>query len=284
MVEDATAADRGELVSVAEERDPGAGLVGEGEQGAGGVLVEHPGLVDDQQIAGPQFGCRVGVLRVADPVALVVPPPSVLVDQPRGRAAGGAGLPASDLGGLQRRGDHHQPMPAPGQQCSGGGEGGGLPGPGGTLDHEKRAVAGQGRHGGRLLVVEPGATVFVQPRELRRLTGPPVQPGEDVVLDLQHLPASVRDRTCSGTSSRASSGVHRPRVRAVMSSASSDRTAGSVTTLSWASSTSTSPRMSAAFQADRRAPSRERTHSAAWSRSIHPTGTGSRSTGCCGSR
>ncbi len=52
VVEDAAAADGGELVAVADERDPCAGLVGDGEQRAGGVLVEHPGLVDEQQVTG----------------------------------------------------------------------------------------------------------------------------------------------------------------------------------------------------------------------------------------
>lgn len=62
------------------------------------------------------------------------------------------------------------------------------------------------------------------------------------------------DAVCDGTS--------------VMSSASSIRTAESATTLDSASRTSTLPRMSAEFHADRFAPSCEITHSAAPSRLI----------------
>ena len=46
VLEHPAAADRGQLMPVADERDPGAVLVGDREQGAGGVLVEHPGLID----------------------------------------------------------------------------------------------------------------------------------------------------------------------------------------------------------------------------------------------
>jgi hypothetical protein len=64
-VEDAAAADRRELVAVAEQRDDCVGLVGDGEQCAGCVLVEHAGLVDEQDVAGQQacagLGCGVGV-------------------------------------------------------------------------------------------------------------------------------------------------------------------------------------------------------------------------------
>ena len=54
VVEDAAAADGGELVPVPDERDAGAGLVGDGEECAGGVLVEHPGLVDKQEVTRPE--------------------------------------------------------------------------------------------------------------------------------------------------------------------------------------------------------------------------------------
>ena len=54
VVEDAAAADGRKLVAVTDERDPGPGLVGDGEQGAGDVLVEHAGLVDEQEVAGQQ--------------------------------------------------------------------------------------------------------------------------------------------------------------------------------------------------------------------------------------
>jgi hypothetical protein len=52
-VEDAAAADRRELVAVAEQRDADSALVGDGEQGAGGVLVEHARFVDHEEISRP---------------------------------------------------------------------------------------------------------------------------------------------------------------------------------------------------------------------------------------
>ena len=61
VVQDAAAADRGELVPVTDERDPGAGLVGDVEQRPGGVLVEHPGLIDQQQVAGQQPRAAIGL-------------------------------------------------------------------------------------------------------------------------------------------------------------------------------------------------------------------------------
>jgi len=54
VVEDSAAADGGELVPVPDQGDPGTGLVGDGQESAGGVLVEHPGLVDQEQVPGPQ--------------------------------------------------------------------------------------------------------------------------------------------------------------------------------------------------------------------------------------
>ena len=66
MVEDAAAADGGQLVAVADERDPGAGFIGDSEQGSRGVLVEHPGLVDEQQVTRQQPGHRVGARTVDD--------------------------------------------------------------------------------------------------------------------------------------------------------------------------------------------------------------------------
>ena len=56
VVEDASAADGGELVTVADQDDSGSCLVGDGDQGQGGVLVEHAGLVDEQDVAAAQ--CR----------------------------------------------------------------------------------------------------------------------------------------------------------------------------------------------------------------------------------
>lgn len=59
-VEDAAAADGGELVAVADERDGGAGVVGDREECAGGVLVEHAGFVDEEHVAGEQPRSCVG--------------------------------------------------------------------------------------------------------------------------------------------------------------------------------------------------------------------------------
>lgn len=47
VVEDATAPDGRQLVPVPDERYSCARLVGDGEECSGGVLVEHPGLVDE---------------------------------------------------------------------------------------------------------------------------------------------------------------------------------------------------------------------------------------------
>ena len=70
---------------VAHERDPGLTLVGDLQQGAGGVLVEHSGLVDDQQITAAQDCSWVKRLGVGPgPVAVVVPAPSPLMGQPGG--------------------------------------------------------------------------------------------------------------------------------------------------------------------------------------------------------
>ena len=78
--------------------------------------------------------------------------------------------------------------------------------------------------------------------------------------------------------------MHRSAARAVMSSASSTRTAGSASRPVWARRTSVFPRMSAVFQADLFAPRIETTSSAAASRSIHPGRVPASGTGSVGSR
>ncbi len=155
VVEDAAASDGGELVPVAEERDAGAGLIGDAEQRAGGVLVEHAGLVDEQQVAGvqprPDIGSGLGPVVVvalgwavgAGPGAVVVPAPAVLMGQPGGGVGVGAGLLGGDVGGLEGGGDHDQPLVAHLEHRGRGGQGGGLPGAGGALDHDQGAGAGQ---------------------------------------------------------------------------------------------------------------------------------------------
>ena len=72
---------------------------------------------------------------------------------------------------------------------------------------------------------------------------------------------------CSGTSLRVKSGVLALSARAVRSSANSIRTDASVMIPVSAIHCSTCPRMSAAFHADRFAPSRDTTSSTAASRS-----------------
>jgi hypothetical protein len=51
VVEDAATAHGGQLVPVANEREACAGFVGDREQGEGGVLVEHAGFVDEEEVA-----------------------------------------------------------------------------------------------------------------------------------------------------------------------------------------------------------------------------------------
>ena len=69
-VEHAAAADRGQLMPVADQRHPGTGLVRDGQQGAGGVLIQHPGLIHQQQIARakPGFLARAAIDRAGDRV------------------------------------------------------------------------------------------------------------------------------------------------------------------------------------------------------------------------
>ena len=92
------------------KRDPGAGLVGDRAAGRG----RCPGRASRPR--RPAAGRRAGAGRPAGlgcgvgssgPVAVVVPAPAVLVDQPGGRVSVGAGLGGGDLGRLQRRGHHH---------------------------------------------------------------------------------------------------------------------------------------------------------------------------------
>jgi hypothetical protein len=49
-VENAAAAHGGELMAVAEQCGAHLALVGDGQQGAGGFLVQHPGLINDEDI------------------------------------------------------------------------------------------------------------------------------------------------------------------------------------------------------------------------------------------
>jgi hypothetical protein len=119
----AAAADRGELPAVPDERDAGGGFVGDGEDRAGAFLVQHPGLINHQQVTSHQPGVRPGAVvdppgdRVqltwsqAGPHPVGVPPVPVGVDQ----AVHGVGLDLTDLRGREHRrfpGRREDPQPA----------------------------------------------------------------------------------------------------------------------------------------------------------------------------
>ena len=136
-VQDPTAADRGELVAVAHERHPCLTGLGDLEQGAGGVLIEHPGLVHDQQVTAAEHRLRLGgEVFGAGPVAVVVPPPPPLVGEPGRRERWCVDLPGCDLGGLQRRRHDHHPAALRRECCLRPSQGGGLPGAGRAFDDQ----------------------------------------------------------------------------------------------------------------------------------------------------
>jgi hypothetical protein len=106
------------LVPVTDQCDPGAVFVGDGQQCAGGVLVKHAGLVNEQHVprgdhgivarAGEDnAGVRVGVTDAKPgPRAVLVPAEAVLVGQPCRRRGVAADLPGRHSGRLQRRCHH----------------------------------------------------------------------------------------------------------------------------------------------------------------------------------
>ena len=69
-VEHPAAADRGQLMPVPDQRHPGTGLIRDNQQGAGGVLIQHPCLIDKQQNprAKPGFLARAATDRAGDRV------------------------------------------------------------------------------------------------------------------------------------------------------------------------------------------------------------------------
>ncbi len=87
QVQDAAAADGGQLVPVAKQRQADLALVGDGQQRTGGVLVEHPGLVDDQPVPRLSAALTSGDDRTLQLGA------SFLVRRPRASAAGLHPLP-----------------------------------------------------------------------------------------------------------------------------------------------------------------------------------------------
>ena len=153
-VEDAAAADGRELVAVAEERDDCVRSVGDGEQRAGGVLVEHAGLVDEEDVAGEQACAGLGRGVGLRPVPVLVPAVAVLVDEPGGGEGVGADLLLRCLGGLERGRDDHESTIGVVEYVARGGQGGGLAGAGGAFDHEQAGVAGEGRDDAPLRGVE----------------------------------------------------------------------------------------------------------------------------------
>ena len=117
-VEHPTATHGGQLCAVADERDRCPGLSSHREEGAGGVLVEHPGFVNDHPITPRQQrmlrravvgtpGVGVEVTdREACPYAVSVPPPSVRVDERCDAGCGYAEFFLSHLCGFLRRRNH----------------------------------------------------------------------------------------------------------------------------------------------------------------------------------
>ena len=153
-VEDTATADRRELVTVAQERHDCVRSVGDGEQRAGGVLVEHAGLVDQQDVAGEQACAGLGRGVGLPPVAVLVPPVAVLVDEPGCGERVCADLLLCCFGGLERwRDDHESPIGVV-EYVARGGQGGGLAGAGWSFDHEQTGIAGEGRDDAALRGVE----------------------------------------------------------------------------------------------------------------------------------
>ena len=188
VVQDAAASDRWKLVPVADERDPRPGLVGDRQERAGGVLVQHPRLVDQQQVPGSQPGGRVGCgVGAPGPVPVVVPAPAVLVDQPGGRVPVGAGLRGGDLGRLQRRRHHQQPMSLPRQHGLRRPQRGGLAGTGRALHDHQLAVTRQGADDGGLGGVDPRQPSPLQPDPPGGLLGTAGEAVQEVRLHLHHL-------------------------------------------------------------------------------------------------
>jgi hypothetical protein len=270
QIEDSPATNGGELVTIAQERHPGAHLVGDHQQRHGGVLVEHPGLVDHKQIASTEDRVRrrhrVGV---PGPAPILVPPEAVLVDQPRSGPCD-ADLAGGDLGSLPRRGHDQHPPALLGQCRLGRGKCGGLAGARDSLEDEESGVPGHDGYRAALGIVEPPQ---MHPRDLRgsaRRIGRQGEPGHDVGLDREHPlgreradmlrcvgPTDQPDTSAEGTGGEVL-GQLMPH--------------GSVGIRPVAAiHFSTSPRMSAPFHADRRAPRRVRTVSTAASRSRSPT-------------
>ena len=163
-VEHPAPADGGELVPVPDQRDPRPGLVGDGEQRAGGVLVEHPRLVNQDQITmlepHPVAGTGVDAagLRVGITAVRRVQVPSLVPAEPvlRGRATprnlrrAPTSRPAAAWAAFNVGVTTTSRWPCSVTRLRVARQEGGLAGAGRALDHDQRAVAGQRGDGGRL--------------------------------------------------------------------------------------------------------------------------------------
>lgn len=140
----------GQLGAVTDERDRRARLGGDGQQGVGGVLVKHPGLVHDHPFTPRQHGFSrragvdaaghwVGVAGVqASPDAIVVPPPPMRIHQRRNRGRGHAEFVVRNLRRPLRRRNHPRGSPVLGGHLDRSAEHGGLPTACCSLDDHKR--------------------------------------------------------------------------------------------------------------------------------------------------
>ncbi len=131
-VEHTAAADRGQLVSGAHERDARPGLVADGQEGSRRVLIEH-----EQQVARVKVRVGFWVGGLAVPAAVLVPVETMLRGQPRRRERLRSDLLGRYPGCLQRRGHHHHLAPLLLDQRTCCGERGGLAGAGRALDHHQ---------------------------------------------------------------------------------------------------------------------------------------------------
>jgi hypothetical protein len=190
-----------ELAPVAHQHDPGVVLIGNVKEGMGGVLVKHPGLVHQQNIAPAELRFRswseVGALPTAlvsvdlpdvqGPGAVLVPPPAVLVRQPPRGERGGAELFRGDLGSLLRRSHHDQPLPDVLDHGAGSCQGGGLARAGRTLDDQQPAVTGQRRDDVLLRLIQPRHDRGGDRSGRRRGSGAGDKPSRQVGLHVQDV-------------------------------------------------------------------------------------------------
>ena len=145
--------------------------------------------------------------RGAGPVAVVVPAPAVLVDQPGGGVPVGADLGGGDLGGLQGRGHHHQPMPRRASRSCVDRRAVVLPAPAApstttSWPSPARAPTTAAWVGSTRTRPRPAAGPAW--RAARR----GARGEREVALDRRGPAGEVSDRTCSGTSGRGQQRTH----------------------------------------------------------------------------